>query len=267
MGDDEKGTSAWFKVPTWDGNPSGFRSFKREMEWWKASLDPTSCAKFNVAARWTLRQTGMVRARAEEFSPSELEGKKQVEVEDPTTGDMVVIEEGDPFAGLDKLMRALEDSLGKTALDKKGDLRKQFYQDLRRNAGERISSFCSRFRTLVGDMRREGVVLPDEELGWFLRSRMGLDAIGLQLLDTALGGREKYEDVESEALRLFRDLHSEDPLHKTAARAQPYFSTFSELKCHAFYVNQVFFSFQLSFFSSRQIFQVRFIDGFTAICT
>ena len=124
----------------------------------------------------------MVRARAEEFSPSELEGKKQVETEDPTTGDMVVIEEGDHFAGLDKPMKAFEDSLGKTALDKKGDLRKQFYQDLRRTAGERISSFCSRFRTLVGDMRREGVVLPDEELGWFLRSRMGLDAIRLQLL-------------------------------------------------------------------------------------
>ena len=124
----------------------------------------------------------MVRARAEEFSPSELEGKKQVETEDPTTGDMVVIEEGNHFAGLDKPMKAFEDSLGKTALDKKGDLRKQFYQDLRRTAGERISSFCSRFRTLVGDMRREGVVLPDEELGWFLRSRMGLDAIRLQLL-------------------------------------------------------------------------------------
>ena len=70
------------------------------MEWWRASLDPASCSKFNVVARWTLRQTGLVRARAEEFSPSELEGKKQVEVEDPTTGDMVVIEEGAPFAGL-----------------------------------------------------------------------------------------------------------------------------------------------------------------------
>jgi hypothetical protein len=92
------------------------------MEWWKASLE----SEFNVAARWTLRQTGMVRARAEEFSPSELEGKKQVETDDPTTGDMVVIEEGDHFAGLDKPMKAFEDSLGKTALDKKGDLRKQF---------------------------------------------------------------------------------------------------------------------------------------------
>jgi len=75
-------------------------------------------------------------------------------------------------------------------------------------------------------MRREGVVLPDEELGWFLRSRMGLDAIRLQLLDTALGGKEKYEDVESEALRLFRDLRSEDPLHKQQQERNPILQRF-----------------------------------------
>ena len=170
MADDEKGSSAWYKVPTWDGNPSSFRSFKREMEWWKASLDPGSCSKFNVAARWTLRQSGLVRARAEEFTPAELAGTPKTESTDPETGEVVVLDEGNPFSGLDKLMSALEESLGRTPLDKKGDLRKQFYQDLKRTAGERISSFCSRFRTLVGEMKREGITLPPEELGWFLRT-------------------------------------------------------------------------------------------------
>ena len=221
MTEEEKGTSAWYKVPTWDGNPSGFRTFKREMEWWKASLDPISCAKFTVSARWTLRQTGLVRSRAEEFTPKELEGKPAITSKDPQTGEDVVIDAGDPFAGLDKLMSALEDSLDKTPLDKKGDLRKQFYQDLRRQAGERISSFCSRFRTLVGEMKREGIQLPDEELGWFLRSRMGLDAIRVQLLDTALMGKERYDEVEAEALRLFRELHSEDPLHRQRTERAP----------------------------------------------
>ena len=65
MSEEDKGSSAWYKVPTWDGNPTGFRQFKKEMEWWIASLDPVSCGKFNVAARWTLRQTGIVRARCE----------------------------------------------------------------------------------------------------------------------------------------------------------------------------------------------------------
>ena len=36
---DEKGSSAWDKVPPWDGNPAGFRAFKREMGWWQVFLD------------------------------------------------------------------------------------------------------------------------------------------------------------------------------------------------------------------------------------
>ena len=177
-------------------------------------MDASSCTKYNVAARWTLRQTGVVRARCEEFSPSELEGAAEVRGEDPTTGEEIVLEPADPWKGIRKLMSALEESMGRTLLDRKGELRKQFYTDLRRNPGERISSFCSRFRTLYSEMKREGITLPSDELGWFLRNRMGLDAIRVQLLDTALRGREAYEEVEAEALRLFRDLHSEDPLHK-----------------------------------------------------
>ena len=75
---DGTGTSAWYKAPTWDGSPATFRAFKREMSWWIASLDPESCKKFNVAARWTLRQSGVVRARCEEFEPDELMGKATV---------------------------------------------------------------------------------------------------------------------------------------------------------------------------------------------
>ena len=211
---EEKGSSAWYKVPVWDGNPAGFRSFKREMEWWQASMDASSCSKFNVAARWTLRQTGVVRARCEEFSPSELEGTPEVVAKDPVSGEDIVVEPADPWRGIRILMTALEESMGRTTLDRKGELRKQFYVDLRRNAGERISAYCSRFRTLVSEMRREGITLHSDELGWFLRSRMGLDAIRSQLLDTALRGKESYEEVEAESLRLFRDLHSEDPLQK-----------------------------------------------------
>jgi hypothetical protein len=63
-------------------------------------------------------------------------------------------------------------------------------------------------------MRREGIDLPKEELGWFLRERLGLDPLRKQLLETALAGRESYEEVENECLRLFRDLHTADPLHR-----------------------------------------------------
>ena len=214
MAEDEKGTSSWFRVPTWDGNPRDWRSFKREMSWWIASLDRDSCKKFNVAARWMLRQTGVVRARCEEFDPEDLEGKPEVKATDPNTDEVVVIEEGDPFSGLHLLMKSLEELNGSTDLDRKGDLRSQFYQEMKRQPQERISTFCSRFRTLCGEMKREGIELPKEELGWFLRERLGLDPLRKQLLETALAGKESYEEVETECLRLFRDLHTADPLHR-----------------------------------------------------
>ena len=214
MAEDEKGTSSWYKVPTWNGNPQEWRSFKREMGWWIASLDPEACRKFNVAARWTLRQVGVVRARCEEFDPDDLAGAAEVVSTDPQTGEKRVLKEADPFAGIKKLLKALEASMGRTELDRKGELRKQFYQEIRRNPGERISSFCTRYRTLTAEMKREGINLPSGELGWFLRDRLGLDAIRSQLLETALAGRDGYDDVGAEALRLFRDIHTSDPLNK-----------------------------------------------------
>ena len=186
-----------------------------------ASLDHESCRKFNVAARWTLRQTGVVRARCEEFEPHELEAKQAITAEDPDSGETVVIEEGDAFAGLKKLLLCLEELNGKTALDRKGDLRAQFYQELKRQPHERINTFCTRFRSLVGEMRREGITIPEGELGWFLRERLGLDPIRKQLLETALAGKDSYQDVEGECLRLFRDLHSSDPLHRRFPEQRP----------------------------------------------
>jgi len=155
------------------------------MNWWIASLDVEACRKYNVAARWALRQYGVVRARCEEFEPDDLLGIKEEKIKDPQSGEEVILVEADPFAGLRKLMKALEESVGKTQLDRKGELRAQFYQELRRNAGERISAYCSRFRTLAAELKREGIDLPPGELGWFLKDRMGLDPIRKQLLDSA----------------------------------------------------------------------------------
>ena len=196
------------------------------MAWWMASLDKDSCKKFNVAARWTLRQTGVVRARCEEFLPEDLEAK--IGTYPPAEGGAEA--EVDPFYGLKKLLESLEQLNGTTELDRKGDLRAQFYQDLKRQPNERISTFCTRFRTLCGEMKREGIELPKEELGWFLRERLGLDPLRKQLLETALGGRESYEEVETECLRLFRDLHASDPLAQEALGttftfAEPFFGS------------------------------------------
>ena len=182
-----------------------------------ASLDPEQCKKFNIAAKWALRQHGVVRARCEEFDPSDLEGVKEESMEDPDTGEKIVRVEANPFAGLEKLMGALEATVGKSALDRKGELRAQYYQEIKRNPGERISAFCTRYRTLAAELKREGIHLHEEELGWMLKERLGLDPIRKQLLETALAGKEAYDLVETECLRLFRDLHTADPLQVSTA--------------------------------------------------
>ena len=91
-----------------------------------------------------------------------------------------------------------------TALDKKGELRSQFYLGTQRKAGKRISDFCTRFRTVVADLKSEGVLLPSAELGWFLKDKIGLDPLRKQLLDTALQGAEDYNVVEAEILHCSR---------------------------------------------------------------
>ena len=70
------------------------------------------------------------------------------------SGETVERVAADPFAGLKKLMKALETSVGK--MDRRGERRAQFYQDLRRSPGEPITAFCTRFRTLASELKREG---------------------------------------------------------------------------------------------------------------
>lgn len=91
---------------------------------------------------------------------------------------------------------------GKSALDKRGELRNQFYLELARKPGEGISEFCTRFRVMVGELKAEGVVLPSAELGWFLRTKLGLDPLREQLLETALAGKEEYEVIERDSAAL-----------------------------------------------------------------
>ena len=216
MGDEEKGGGygPWSRVPQWDGSPATWRKFKRGVTWWISSVDLSGTTKFNLAARFLLRQEGIARQRGEEFNPSDLQYKPAEMGLDPDTGESIQLTEPDYLAGLNKLMAAWETMNGRTALDKRGELRQTFYMDLQRRPGERVTEFATRFRSLVADLRAEGVNLHDNELGWWLKQKLGLDALRKQLLDTALQGSEDYNVIETEVLRLFRDLHDNDPLKR-----------------------------------------------------
>lgn len=191
-----------------------WRAFRREMKWWVSSLDLESTSKYNLAARWLLRQSGIVRQRGEEFDPADLAFKPASYIADPESGEKFLEAPADYLHGLNKLLDALEGINGMTVLDKRGELRAQFYTDLKRKAGERVSEYSTRFRTLVSELQSEGVNLPAGELGWFYKEKIGLDALRKQLLETSLGGREDYADIETECLRLFKELHLQDPLYR-----------------------------------------------------
>ena len=53
-----------------------------------------------------------------------------------------------------------------------------------------------------------------------MKSKLGLDPLRQQLLETALAGKEDYDVWESEVLRLFKDLHTSDPLMRKPMNEQ-----------------------------------------------
>ena len=220
MADDDKGYGPWSKVPVWDGSPISWRRFKRDVTWWLSSIDLSKTTGYNLAARFLLRQEGIARQRGEEFSPEDLTYVPAATLTDPDTGEEIPDPDSSPdyLAGINRLMKAWEDMNGRTTLDKRGELRQAFYLDLARKPAERVSEFCTRFRSLVADLKGEGVAIGDGELGWWLRQKLGLDPLRRQLLDTALQGSEDYATIEAEILRLFRDLHENDPLYRKLDR-------------------------------------------------
>ena len=71
-------------------------------------VGPGKYEEYNLAARWLLRQSGLVTARGEEFTPDELEHQPEVVGKDPATGEDVVLTPADPLPRIKILMKALE---------------------------------------------------------------------------------------------------------------------------------------------------------------
>ena len=81
------------------------------------------------------------------------------------TSDDIEVSPANCLAGIEKLMDAWEQMNGRTALDKRGELRQMFYVDLVRSRTGRVFEFATRFRSLVTDLRAEGVAVHGNELG------------------------------------------------------------------------------------------------------
>ena len=202
MDDAHRDEGALSRIPVWDGDPTRWEVFRKDVEWWLAGEDLNRTMSYNLAARFVQRQKGTARSRAREFTPVQLQAAQEVKDADGN-----VTTPANPRAGIDLLMAAFAEMIGKTTQARKLELRDQFHKKLYRLDGERIIDFASRYRTLVAQMRAEGIALDDDELSYQFREKLNLSAERLELLETAVGDAPTYQRVETEAVRLFGRVH------------------------------------------------------------
>ena len=195
-------------IPVWDGRADTLREFKKTVTWWLCSINLEKTKDFNLAARFAMKQKGSAKLRALEFEPTELEYTPAEEVEDPDTNETVTITPAVYDAGIKKILAAWDDMVGRTVTDRKGELRERFYLSMKRNGGESVVAFALRYRTLVAEMRSEGITIDDSEVAWFYKQKMMLTEMQRQMLETSLGSNtESYADCEKESVRLFKRIH------------------------------------------------------------
>ena len=147
------------RIPAWDGMPTTWERFKVDVKWWMAGEDMTK-VKFNVGVRFVKRQRGLVKSRLEQFEPSELAGIPSVMQEAATEEDEAVWSDGDPFAGINKvIMPTLMSMTGADDETEKAELRLVWHKTLYRKQGERMLDWVCRFR--------EQRNLMDKKVGFF----------------------------------------------------------------------------------------------------
>ena len=194
-------------IPVWDGRADSLREFKKLVVWWLESIDLKKTANFSLAARFAIKQKGADKLRALEFEPAELAHQPEVWVTDEE-GNSTQTQQADYAKGINKILEAWDEMIGQTVTDNKGELRERFYMQTKRANGEGVVSFALKYRTLVAEMKKEGIALDDAEAAWFFKQKLMLTEVQMQMLETTLGpDTEKYSVCEREAVRLFKRLH------------------------------------------------------------
>ena len=152
-----------------------------------------------------MRQKGAARLRALEL---ELACVPEAEVPDETTGDVAKVPAKYDF-GIQRIMAACEEMVGRSATDRKGELRERYCLTLKRGNSESVTNFALRYRTLVAEMKAEGIQIDEGEQSWFYRQKLLLSKMQKQMLETTLGAAtENYMECEKESIRLFKRIHN-----------------------------------------------------------
>ena len=155
-----------------------------------------------------MKQTGSAKMRAPELTPDELAYKPAEEYTDPDTNETIVVIPAEYAAGVSKILDSWDEMVGRTINDRKGELRERFYLSTRRGHQESVVAFSLRYRTLVGEMRAEGITIDDAETAWLYKQKLGLNEMQKQMLEMTLGtSTEVNTDCEREAVRLFKRIY------------------------------------------------------------
>lgn len=114
-------------IPVWDGKADSLREFRRMTTWWLHSINLERTKEFNLAARFAMKQKGAAKLRALEFTPEELAYIPAETAQDPDTDETLVITPAKYDAGIQKILDAWDQMVGRSLNDKKGELREKFY--------------------------------------------------------------------------------------------------------------------------------------------
>ena len=200
----------------------------------------------SLASRFVRKQIGFARARASRFKAHELRGTPEQlwtnESVDSAFADSDFLDEdgtamadagpphlsedyrhlvgkvrtpAGPLAGIKKLLKAYEASLGRIPADRKKELRDEFYKGPGRRRGQSVIDYITYYRNLLAKMEEEKIVVDEEEQVYCLRDQLHLTEQQNQLLEIqlmTLGAPESCQLIELEiaATRLFKRVHQSE---------------------------------------------------------
>ena len=203
-------------VPSWDGNPHGWRRYRDEVRIWLLS-ERTTGIDYSLAARLVQRLSGAARRAAMTLSDLELMPDAGADAKTDADGAVVVpAVPADPRAGVRRVLTRLEDSLTPEITVRRGASMMDFFgtRKIHRRAGERISEYSIRFDEGVNNLKDDGIdidaLMPI--LGWFFLQMATLTVERRERATAALPeGGFTLDAVRRVCIRLFQDIHVTDP--------------------------------------------------------
>ena len=160
-------------------------------------------SSFCYEAAWCCEDSslGVLTRRTIAYTPAE-------EVQDEETGETLTLSPAKYDTGIQKILDAWDNMVGRSVTDKKGELRERYYMNTKRAPGEAVINFALRYRNFLSEMKQEGITIDEAERAWFFKQKLTLSELQKQMLETTLGAQtEDYAQCEKEAVRLFKRVH------------------------------------------------------------